>query len=246
MQTNSVQRSSLTWHSSALTHVGYVREINEDAYLDAREQGLWIVADGMGGHHAGDMASQMVVERLINFVPGDDLARNIDDIEDRLLGANRHCRKQSAGRRVMGTTAALLFAHEPFCFFLWVGDSRVYRLRDGTLTQVTEDHSLVQEMQTLGEISAAEAADHPSSNIITRAIGVREELFIDIEYSTIEPGDRFLLCSDGLYKDLSEGEITQQLRDLPVEQSTKNLVQLALDRGGNDNITAIVVQAEYA
>lgn len=245
MQTTSVQRSSLTWLSSALTNVGFVREINEDAYLDAREQGLWVVADGMGGHHAGDMASQMVVERLINFVPGEDLARNIDDIEDRLLAANRHCRKQSGTRRVMGTTAALLFVHEPFCFFLWVGDSRIYRLRDGTLTQVTEDHSLVQEMQTLGEISAAEAADHPSSNIITRAIGVREELFIDIEYSTVEPGDRFLLCSDGLYKDLSEGEITRQLRDLPVEQSTKNLVQLALNRGGSDNITAIVVQVEY-
>ena len=241
-----MSHSSLIWNSSALTHVGFVREVNEDAYLDAREQGLWIVADGMGGHHAGDIASQTVVENLITFSPGTDLAHNIDEIEDRLIAANRHCRKRGGGRRVMGTTAALLFAHEPFCFFLWVGDSRIYRLRDGMLTQVTEDHSLVQEMQSLGEISEAEAADHPSSNIITRAIGVREELFIDIEYSTVEAGDRFLLCSDGLYKELTDNEITEQLRDLPVEQSTKNLVQLALDRGGSDNITAIVVQAEYA
>ena len=101
-------------------------------------------------------------------------------------------------------------------------------------------------MRALGEISAEEAAVHPSSNIITRAIGVRDELFIDIEYSTVEPGDRFMVCSDGLYKDIRDDEICELLSsDLPVDQSAKKLVDTALERGGSDNITVIVVQAEY-
>ena len=128
---------------------------------------------------------------------------------------------------------------------MWVGDSRIYRLRGGQLIRVTEDHSLVQEMRALGEISEEEAAVHPSSNIITRAIGVRSELFVDIEYSTVEPGDRFLVCSDGLYKDIRDGEICDLLSiKEPVDKVAKKLVNTALERGGGDNITVIVVQAE--
>ena len=229
-----------------MSHVGKVRSSNEDSYLDAREQGLWVVADGMGGHAAGDVASQTVIESLIDFSRREDLPTNIDNLEDRLFTANVDCRKYGTGKKVMGSTVAMLFAYDPFCFFMWVGDSRIYRLRDGELTQVTEDHSLVQEMRALGEISAEEAAVHPSSNIITRAIGVRDELFIDIEYSTVEPGDRFMVCSDGLYKDIRDNEICELLNcDTPVDQSAKKLVDTALERGGSDNITVIVVQAEY-
>ncbi len=229
-----------------MTHVGRVRTTNEDSYLDAREQGLWVVADGMGGHSGGDIASQTVIENLLGFSRREDLPANIDNLEDRLFTSNTSCRKYSQGKKVMGSTVAMLFAYDPFCFFMWVGDSRIYRLREGQLTQVTEDHSLVQEMCALGEISAEEAAVHPSSNIITRAIGVREELFVDIEYSTVEPGDRFLLCSDGLYKDIRDNEIRDLLNTkVPVEQATKKLVSTALERGGGDNITVIVVQAEY-
>ena len=236
----------LTWKSSAISHVGKVRKANEDSYLDAREQGLWVVADGMGGHAAGDVASQTVIESLLDFSRRADLPANIDNLEDRLFSANIDCRKYGVGKKVMGSTVAMLFAYDPFCFFMWVGDSRIYRLRDGKLTQVTEDHSLVQEMHALGEITAEEAAVHPSSNIITRAIGVRDELFIDIEYSTVEPGDRFLVCSDGLYKDIRNHEIRELLdTEISVEQASKKLVDTALERGGGDNITVIVVQAEY-
>ena len=235
----------LTWQSSALSHVGRVRSTNEDSFLDAREQGLWVVADGMGGHSAGDVASQTVIENLLDFTRRDDLPANIDNLEDRLFTANGDCRRNSTGKKVMGSTVAMLFAYDPFCFFMWVGDSRIYRLRNGELTQVTEDHSLVQEMRALGEITAEEAAVHPSSNIITRAIGVRDELYIDIEYSTVEPGDRFMVCSDGLYKDIRDHELCELLNsDIPVEQATRNLVNTALERGGSDNITVIVVQAE--
>ncbi len=236
----------LTWHSSSISHIGCVRSNNEDAYLDAREQGLWAVADGMGGYAAGDQASQTVVENLLEFSRLDDLPSNIDDLEDRVLNANRDCLKRAGGKKMMGSTVAILFAYDPFCFFIWVGDSRIYRLRNGQLTRVSEDHSLVQEMHALGEITLDEADVHPSSNIITRAIGVRKNVFVDVEYATVEPGDRFMLCSDGLYKDIRDDEICEMMNtETPVEQVTQNMLETALERGGGDNITIIVVQAEY-
>lgn len=228
-----------------MSHVGRVRTTNEDAYLDRQEQGLWVVADGMGGHSAGDVASQTVIEHLLEFTRREGLPANIDNLEDRLFSSNTDCRKISTGNKVMGSTVAMMFAYEPFCFFMWVGDSRIYRLRAGQLTQVTEDHSLVQEMHAMGEISAEEAAVHPSSNIITRAIGVRDELFVDIEYSTVEPGDRFLICSDGLYKDIRDNELRDLLNtDTSIDQATQKLMDTALERGGSDNITLIVIQVE--
>lgn len=237
---------SLKWNSSACTHTGYSREHNEDAYLDSREQGLWGVADGMGGHSAGDLASQIIIENLLTFDPFPDIPKNVDDIEKRLLAANKQCREtRKETDSIMGSTVAVLYAQENFCFFLWAGDSRIYRLRNGALMQMTEDHSLVQEMVNTGEISQSESLSHPSSNVITRAIGVRDELYVDIEYATVEKGDRYLLCSDGLCKELSQKEIEHTMSAVPVEQASKELVKLALARGGSDNITCIVIQAGY-
>ena len=238
--------SSLKWNSSAQTHTGYVRQHNEDAYLDAREQCLWVVADGMGGHNAGDLASQIIIENLVNFHPQQDMTKSVDAIEQRLIAANTQCRKNRTGSHtIMGSTVAVLYAQDEFCFSLWAGDSRIYRLRNGSLSQMTEDHSLVQEMVNMGEISQTEALNHPSSNVITRAIGVRDQLFVDIEYATADKGDRFLLCSDGLSKELSAEDIAKTMSSTPVEQASKTLVQQALAKGGSDNITAIVVQVGY-
>ncbi len=234
----------LEWTSSARTNVGFVRSANEDAFLDARENGLWAVADGMGGHSRGDQASQAVVNSLVSFERSANLSLNIENLENRLLNANRVCRAMVQGK-VIGSTVALLFAFDPFCFFLWAGDSRIYRLRDGQMTQMTEDHSLVQEMCALGELTPEEAENHPSSNIITRAVGVHDKLRVEMQYTTAHPGDRYLLCSDGLYKDLSKQEIAELLAGVSAHQSVNNLVGLALERGGSDNVTAIVVQAEY-
>ena len=197
----------LDWLSSARTNVGFVRSANEDAFLDAREEGLWVVADGMGGHSRGDQASQAVVNSLVSFKRSHDLTQNIENIENRLLAANRACRAMVRGK-VIGSTVAAMFAFDPFCFFLWAGDSRIYRLRDGQMNQMTEDHSLVQEMCALGELTPEEAEHHPSSNIITRAVGVHDRLRIEMQYTTVHPGDRYLLCSDGLYKDMEKDEIT--------------------------------------
>lgn len=234
----------LAWTSSARTHVGFVRSGNEDAFLDAREEGLWVVADGMGGHSRGDQASQAVVNALVTFKRSHDLTQNIENLEARLLKANKQCRAMIKGK-VIGSTVAALFAFDPFCFFLWAGDSRIYRLRDGVMSQMTEDHSLVQEMCALGEITPEEAEHHPSSNIITRAVGVHDKLRLEMQYTTVHPGDRYLLCSDGLYKDLKRDEIKALLENGPADYAVNRLVDLALERGGSDNVTAIVLQAEH-
>ena len=241
---NKVQ-NPLSWTSSARSHVGFVRSANEDSFLDAREQNLWVVADGMGGHSRGDQASQAIIRHLIDFEGSDDINENIENLEARLIDANHECRSMIKGK-IIGSTVAALFVLEPFCFFLWVGDSRIYRLRGNTLEQMTEDHSLVQELCTLGELTPEEAEHHPSSNIITRAIGVHDKLRIEVQYATMEPGDRYLICSDGLYKDVHHSEIQELLANaISAHQSVNNLVNLALERGGKDNVTAIVAQAEF-
>lgn len=242
----SISRSHFDWASCALTHVGHVRTTNEDSFLEAREMGLWAVADGMGGHSAGDVASRMVVESLQSFVPAEDVALNIDELEDRLIEVNRECLALVEGhdvRQAMGSTAVVLFAFHRFCFVLWAGDSRIYRLREAKLLQLTEDHSLVQEMYALGHLTAEEAENHPSANIITRAVGVAEHLFVDIDHSEVHPGDRFMLCSDGLTRDLRDTEVAALLGQGSPTQACQVLLNEALERGGGDNTTVIVVEA---
>ncbi|MDH3714198.1 MAG: Stp1/IreP family PP2C-type Ser/Thr phosphatase [Gammaproteobacteria bacterium] len=232
--------------SCALTHVGHVRTTNEDAFLESNELCLWAVADGMGGHAAGDVASKMVVDCLASFAPFDHVSDSIDSLEDRLIDANRECLSKvenDAIHQGMGSTAAVLFASGKHCFVLWAGDSRIYRLREGQLQQLTEDHSLVQEMYALGHLTEEELATHPSANIITRAVGVAEHLFVDIDYSEVYDGDRFLLCSDGLTRDLRDPDVEKLLAEGSPTQACEALLRAALDRGGGDNTTVIVVES---
>jgi serine/threonine protein phosphatase PrpC len=239
------EKRHLQWRSTAATELGYVRSVNEDAHLDAREHCLWVVADGMGGHSFGDEASRTIIDQLVSFTPSDHLHNSVQDIHERLLQAHSICRQRGQGK-VMGSTVAALYVHDPYCFFLWVGDSRIYRLRGNTLEQMTEDHSFVQELVTLGEIRKEEMEQHPSSHIITRAVGVHDDLQLAIEHAPALPGDRYLICSDGLYKDVSEDEIAEAMNRISIDDALKTMVDLALDRGGRDNTTAIVVQAANA
>ncbi len=241
------QEQTMRWTSCAMTHTGFVRKHNEDAILDHREQGLWLVADGMGGHWGGDQASQTVIDAMADFNRQQDLSDNVAEIELRLKEANRTCMRtgaQAGKKRVMGTTAALLFAHDPFCFFIWVGDSRVYRRRGETTEQMTHDHSLVQELVDQGKITKAEAEKHPSGNVITRAVGVGHKLQIDLEFATTEPGDTFLLCSDGLYRHVSDQEIGEHLQLPNINDAASRLLALALSRGGSDNISIVVTRTQ--
>lgn len=242
---NPADHQATRWTSCAVTHTGYSRKHNEDSILDHREQGLWVVADGMGGHWGGDLASQTIVDSMVDFNRQQDLSDNVADLELRLKDANRTCMRKGAKagkKRVMGSTAAVLFAHDPFCFFIWVGDSRVYRRRGGKTEQMTHDHSLVQEMVDQGKITQDEAEKHPSGNVITRAVGVGHQLQIDLEFAASEPGDTYLLCSDGLYRHVSDAEIGEHLRLPNINDAISKLLSLALQRGGSDNISIIVAR----
>ncbi len=236
---------NLRWHSSSASKLGFVRTVNEDALLDAREQNLWVVADGMGGHSYGDEASRAIIDHLISFRSRPDLNENIEDLKIRLAQAHKQCRTHANGQ-LMGSTVAALFVHDPYCFFLWAGDSRIYRYRENQLEQMTEDHSLVQGLVSIGELQKEDMDKHPSSHIITRAVGVHSELDLELRHSEIQAGDRYLVCSDGLYKDVTESEISERMGSTTVEDSLDSLIDLALERGGTDNTTAIVVQAGLA
>jgi len=225
--------------------VGHVRKINEDSYLDSQEQSLWVVADGMGGHTRGDRASQCIIEALQGFIALPKPLDSVDDLLNRLSVANEACREAAQGQ-VMGSTVAALYLHDDNAYILWAGDSRIYRRRGDGFSQLTDDHSLVQELHRLGELSAEEAENHPSSNVITRAIGVADDIEIQVRQIKLEPGDRFLLCSDGLFKDVKPEEVNRNLSLPSPRQALDELVKLALRRGGTDNVTGIVVQVATA
>lgn len=228
-------------HSSAVTVVGHVRKMNEDSFLDAREEGLWVVADGMGGHSRGDRASQTIIDKLVSFKSTGDSEIDLRELLLRLDDANDFCRNEAQGQ-VMGSTVAALYMIDKKAYVLWAGDSRIYRYRDNTMHQLTEDHSLVQELHRLGEISEDDAENHPSSNVITRAIGVSDNLDVQVRQVSVEAGDRFLLCSDGLFKDVHRSEVQSNFILPNPQQALEELVQLALNRGGTDNITGVIVQ----
>jgi len=229
------------WYSRAVSAVGHVRKVNEDSFLDASESALWVVADGMGGHSRGDRASQEIIAQMQDFKPSNNPRSDIEDLVARLDRANAFCRESVDGQ-VMGSTVALLYIHEQTGHAIWAGDSRVYRYRAGELKQLTEDHSLVGELHRLGELTEDEAENHPSSNVITRAVGVADELDLQVMQIELQPGDRFLLCSDGLFKDVQRAEVRENMSLPSMEQSLEKMVRLALRRGGTDNVTAIVVQ----
>ena len=230
------------WFSSARTDVGHVRKANEDSFLDAQEQGLWVVADGMGGHSRGDRASQSIIEKLHDFTASKNADHDLDEILKRLDRANRQCREESAGQGSMGSTVAALYVYGPEAYVIWAGDSRIYRFREPDFIQLTDDHSLVQELYRLGELEADEIENHPSSNVITRAVGVHDTLEPQVRKIKVQPGDRYLLCSDGLFKDVTAEELKERMTQFGPDQAADAMRSLALRRGGTDNTTAIVVQ----
>ena len=235
---------ALQWHSSARSDVGRVRKINEDAYLDSGGIGLWVVADGMGGHAAGDLASGSIVAALADVAASDSLSQLVDAVEERLVNVNQALRDEAVRRegQMIGSTVVALLAWRRHCICLWAGDSRIYRLRAGRLEQLTRDHSQVEEMIEQGELRREEAASHPAANVITRAVGADDELFLDLALYDLQADDRFLLCSDGLYKEVADEEFAIHLATHDVEPASQALLNLALERGARDNVTVIVVQ----
>lgn len=228
---------------TASTHAGKVREINEDSIISLPEIGLWSVSDGMGGHAAGDFASQTVVEALSTLPLNLPPAELMGAAREVLQKAHRLIRQHSDNVTVGATVVTLIIANGHFVS-LWAGDSRLYRRRDGVTEMLTTDHSLVADLVLAGEMSWDEAEDHPHSNAITRAVGVGEELEIDKIRGDVHPGDRFLLCSDGLTKYLGIDELGAILARAPIETVSDTLINIALERGGADNVSVIVIDAD--
>lgn len=237
--------SQLHWTSASRSHVGLVRDLNEDACLELPERGIWAVADGMGGHSFGDYASQTVVNSLAELKPADSLAASLRDARLQIQLANRSLRSEAEAREthIIGSTVVVLIASERQCGYLWAGDSRIYLYRNGKLQQLTRDHSQLEELKARGVLSEEEAAAHPLRNMITRAVGAAEALDIDQESVEVNDGDMFLLCSDGLSNAVSESDICSAMAPGDCAQASSTLISLALDGGGRDNITVVVVRA---
>ncbi|MGF6224953.1 PP2C family protein-serine/threonine phosphatase [Pseudomonas frederiksbergensis] len=233
-----------TFKSASKSHVGMVRQVNEDACLDRPENGLWVVADGMGGHAAGDYVSSLIVDSLRNVAVGRSLDEYVAALKTDLLRVNAVVREETANRGVtmMGSTVVVLAARGLRGVCLWAGDSRLYRLRDGLLESISRDHSYVQDLQDSGLLSEAEARVHPRANIVTRAIGVEAQLKLAIVELLLMPGDSYLLCSDGLTKTVEDHEISEVLSHDEPGEIASSLVSLGLMRGAPDNITVIVVK----
>lgn len=236
----------IRWTSAARSHVGLVRAINEDACLDQPERGLWAVADGMGGHSVGDFASRMVIEKLSKVPSPTSLANFLNDARKRLQTVNQRLRAEAVARNVqrIGSTVAVLLAWDRHCACLWAGDSRIYLYRNGRMRLLTRDHSQIEKLKARGEITSEEAIHHPAHNIITRAVGAVDMLNLDEEIVEVDDGDTFLLCSDGLSNDVSEQEMRTALASGNCLQASEALVDLALTRGGRDNISVVVVRGE--
>ena len=222
------------------THIGRIRRINEDALFVNEREGLWLVADGIGGYGNGEKASSIVVEHVAGYRQSDSIEKCLADIKARLLQANEACRR-FAGGGTLGSTVAALIVCESDVTFLWAGDSRVYRLRDGDLTLITEDHNLAQERCRRGEVSQDAAQRLPTANVLTRAVGIHKVLGLETRVAEIVAGDRYLISTDGLYKELTLETIRQMLLGPFNDQILQVLIDEALNRGGRDNITGIVV-----
>lgn len=229
--------------SAGATHQGNVRQINEDAYLDRPDIGLWAVADGMGGHDAGDLASRLVVHALETAPQHKVLGRAVASLRTCLGAANRrlHAEAQSRGVSLIGSTLVALLARQGHCVSLWVGDSRIYRLRDGILHRISHDHSHVQALVDQGLLASDAAEEHPAANVVTRAMGTEEIPEIDARICEIKNGDRFLLCTDGLTKELPEDDCAELLTRMTVKAAPQALIDETRKRGARDNVTAVVV-----
>jgi serine/threonine protein phosphatase PrpC len=236
---------TMGFECTARTHVGLRRTLNEDAVLDSADRGLWAVADGMGGHDAGEVASAMVIDALSQCQLTGDIARRSAAVATALADANarlqefgrRYCEDRTIGSTVVG----LLIEGNAYASF-WAGDSRAYHVRDGEISRLTRDHSLVQDLVEAGMLSADEAESHPNANIITRAVGAESYMHVDTVSGELQPGDQFLLASDGLTRLVNDTELLEKLATKDVQAAADDLVATALERGGTDNISLIIVR----
>ncbi|HET6473149.1 MAG TPA: protein phosphatase 2C domain-containing protein [Pseudomonadales bacterium] len=233
------------WTAASETHPGNRRKNNEDAVL-VTQIGLWAVADGMGGHSAGDLASNAITEALAGAEPRRTLAEMVDQVDDLLCDVNHRLRDHGSTHlrgRTIGSTVVTLLAGDDVGVALWAGDSRLYRLRHGVLTQITRDHNPIGDLLDDGLITEHTALAR-ETNVVTRAVGGHGQLFLDVAVFDICLGDTFLLCTDGLYRELNHDQIRDLLDDASVNESATRLVAECLANGARDNVSVVVSRRE--
>lgn len=233
--------------SSGVSHTGHVRTRNEDSILLLPEENLWIVADGMGGHHAGDFASQTITQNLGLFKQQKNLDDSILLLEENIISSNTIIRKKSeklGKHATIGSTAVCLYIWKNYAFTFWAGDSRLYRYRGNKVERITEDHSYVEELVKMGKIEARDAEAHPAANVVLKAVGIDDILRMDFDYFELFDKDILIICSDGLYKDLEEEKITSIIEadTENMDQLTQSLLTSSLNAGGTDNTSIITLK----
>lgn len=221
------------------TDIGRLRATNQDALVALTEIGVWAVADGMGGYRDGDVASRMVCEGLQGLSGEGSLDEAVEGLRQRMSDVNRRLYEASVrpfNPVVSGSTVAILVVRRTACAVLWAGDSRVYRWRHLQLTQLTTDHTWAAELNL-------QHADEEADHAITRAVGGESSLTLDIRRDRVQLGDRYLLCSDGLTRELSDAQIAAAMVSGDVQSCAKALIDGTLQAGARDNVTVVVVEA---
>lgn len=235
-------RSGYRIESHARTDKGRVRGHNEDSHVVRDDGGLWAVADGMGGHEGGEWASGQIVEQLdkINLALG--FEETCEDALGATVAANRQILAEGKKRgKSMGSTLVMLVIEGTHYGVLWAGDSRAYRMRAGKLEQLSRDHTQVQEMVTRGLMTPEQALGHPMGHVLSRAVGVQKEIELDKVEGEIQPGDIFLLCSDGLHGVVGDAGIAEHFSREAPDRALDKLIDLTLEKGAPDNVTGIAI-----
>jgi serine/threonine-protein phosphatase Stp1 len=235
------------WRSAARTHTGKVRARNEDAFLNCPEQGLWAVADGMGGHQCGDIASQMIVASLAELPLHSGFDDRLIRIRQCLHWLNRRLGQEMTvrpGRRdnIIGSTVVALLLEQRRAACVWAGDSRCYLWRGQRLYQLSRDHSLQQQLIDGQQMNVRQAKAHPDAHALTRAVGAGEQLALEVLELEVLAGDAFLLCSDGLYQGMSSDALGRALNLAAPETALQRLFDCALQGAARDNLTAVVIR----
>lgn len=232
--------------SEVRTHVGNVRSHNEDAAIARDADGVWVVADGMGGHQAGDYASSAIVNAISKLSLRAYLVDVVEQVEDNLTTVNNelinYANDAFASASKVGSTVACLIIRYGVAVAMWSGDSRIYLCRENKLMMMTRDHTKVQELMDQGHLTPQQAEQSNLKNMLTRAVGVHDEFFVDINAFSVRQGDRFLICSDGLYNEVSEESIKRVMQTKKLKKVADSMLAQTLGGNARDNVTLVVVE----
>ncbi|HEX7349010.1 MAG TPA: PP2C family serine/threonine-protein phosphatase [Rhodanobacteraceae bacterium] len=237
---------TMHFQSAGRTDTGKVRRRNEDSILVRDDAGLWVVADGLGGHSAGDYASGMIVERLAALPRDGDVFDFVESIEDTLCGINTDLRRtaQQRGVDIIGSTVVLLVHDKDFMLCGWVGDSRAYCAEDGRLAQISRDH-VYGVKEDVTQFGGGPGRSQPNGGALTRAVGAEDALFVDWVVAGARPNTAFVLCSDGVNKEMTDDEIEAVCRRRASPQAILDEVfEISLGRAARDNVSAVIVQLQ--